>query len=171
MTRATSIVCYDAGARFDFHSHGLGEQILVLEGTLSDELGNYPAGTYLQNPPGSGHAPYSTHGCTLFVKLRYLDLADTERVVVDTRNARWHQGLVPGLKVLPLSAFGTRNTAILQWCGGRQRPTSTRTGTMAEKKYWWSRACSLTSTDIIRPEAGSVVRTSVSTNRSAQRAV
>lgn len=115
VARATSIVRYDAGAKFDHHPHELGEQILVLEGTLSDEHGDYPAGTYLQNPPGSGHAPFSTDGCTLFVKLRYLDPADTERVVINTRTAQWHQGLVPGLKVLPLSAFGTRNTAMVRW--------------------------------------------------------
>ncbi|APW46784.1 cupin domain-containing protein [Rhodoferax antarcticus] len=115
VARATSIVRYEAAASFDHHPHELGEQILVLEGTLSDEHGDYPAGTYLQNPPGSGHAPYSTDGCTLFVKLRYLDPADTERVVINTRTAHWHQGLVPGLKVLPISAFGTRNTAMVRW--------------------------------------------------------
>ena len=109
VARATSIVRYDADARFDHHSHGLGEQILVLEGTLSDELGDYPAGTYLQNPLGSGHAPYSIDGCTLFVKLRYLDPADTERVVINTRTASWFQGMVGGLTVLPLSAFGSRH--------------------------------------------------------------
>lgn len=118
VARATSIVRYDAGARFDHHSHGLGEQILVLEGTLSDELGDYPAGTYLQNPPGSGHAPYSIDGCTLFVKLRYLDPADTERVVINTRTASWFQGMVGGLTVLPLSAFGTRHTAMVRWAPG-----------------------------------------------------
>ncbi len=115
VARATSIVRYDAGARFDFHSHGLGEQILVLEGMLSDEHGDYPAGTYLQNPPGSGHAPYSKDGCKLFVKLRYLDPADSERVVINTNTAQWQQGLVPGLKVLPLSTFGTRSTAMVRW--------------------------------------------------------
>lgn len=67
--RATSIVRYAAGAAFNTHEHPLGEEIFVLEGVFSDENGDYPAGTYIRNPPGSHHAPFSREGCTLFVKL------------------------------------------------------------------------------------------------------
>ena len=65
----TSVVKYEAGASFTQHSHPLGEEIFVLEGIFSDENGDYPAGTYLRNPPGSSHAPFSKDGCKLFVKL------------------------------------------------------------------------------------------------------
>jgi anti-sigma factor ChrR (cupin superfamily) len=58
IARATSIVRYDAGATFALHEHGLGEEILVLDGTLGDEFGDYGPGTYLKNPPGSSHAPF-----------------------------------------------------------------------------------------------------------------
>jgi anti-sigma factor ChrR (cupin superfamily) len=44
VARATSIVRYDPGARFDSHLHELGEEILVLDGTLSDEFGSYGPG-------------------------------------------------------------------------------------------------------------------------------
>jgi anti-sigma factor ChrR (cupin superfamily) len=44
----------------------------VLEGTFADEHGVYPAGTYLRNPPGSRHHPYSPDGCVIFVKLGHL---------------------------------------------------------------------------------------------------
>lgn len=115
VARATSVVRYAAGARFDAHSHDLGEEILVLEGTLSDESGVYGQGTYLKNPPGSAHAPFSEEGCTLFVKLRHLDPQDQVRVVVPTRQAQWRQGLVPGLTVLPLNEFGTCHTAMVRW--------------------------------------------------------
>ena len=118
VARATSVVRYAPGARFDAHLHELGEEILVLDGTLSDDAGNYGPGTYLKNPPGSRHAPYSDEGCLLFVKLRHLDLADTERSVVDTRSAAWFQGMVPGLTVLPLSEFGTQHTAMVRWAPG-----------------------------------------------------
>lgn len=118
VARATSIVRYAAGAKFDSHRHELGEEIFVLEGTLSDEAGDYGPGTYLKNPSGSSHAPYSDKGCTLFVKLRHLDPEDSERVVVDTRRSPWLQGLVAGLTVLPLSEFGTRHTAMVQWAPG-----------------------------------------------------
>lgn len=118
VARATSIVRYAPGARFNAHLHALGEEILVLEGTLSDELGDYGPGSYLKNPPGSSHAPYSADGCTLFVKLRHLQPQDSERVVVDTRHARWRQGMVEGLTVLPLSEFGTTHTALVRWAPG-----------------------------------------------------
>jgi len=118
VARATSIVRYAPGARFAEHVHALGEEILVLEGTLSDEAGDYGPGSYLKNPPGSSHAPFSVEGCTLFVKLRHLQPQDSERVVVDTRQARWRQGMVAGLTVLPLSEFGTTHTALVRWAPG-----------------------------------------------------
>ena len=118
VARATSIVRYDAGATFESHLHELGEEILVLEGMLGDEMGEYGPGTYLKNPPGSSHAPFSKEGCTLFVKLRHLEPVDTTRVVVDTRQAPWYQGMVPGLTVLPLWEFGTSHTALVRWAPG-----------------------------------------------------
>jgi len=118
VARATSIVRYEAGARFDAHRHDLGEEILVLEGTFSDEFGHYLAGTFIKSPPGSSHAPFSEGGCTLFVKLRHLDKLDVGRVVVDTVNATWFPGLVDGLSVLPLSEFGTHHTAMVRWAPG-----------------------------------------------------
>lgn len=118
VARATSIVRYAPGAKFDAHLHELGEEIFVLDGTLRDEAGDYGPGTYLKNPPGSSHTPYSDTGCTLFVKLRHLDPDDRDRVVVDTRQTPWLQGLVEGLKVLPLSEFGTRQTAMVRWAPG-----------------------------------------------------
>ena len=118
VARATSVVRYDAGAKFSLHEHGLGEEILVLDGTLSDEYGVYGPGTYLKNPPGSRHAPFSDAGCTLFVKLRHLAPDDSERVVVDTRESVWYQGMVNGLTVMPLCEFGTSHTALVRWAPG-----------------------------------------------------
>ena len=113
--RATSIVAYEPGSAFHRHTHGLGEEILVLDGIFSDENGDYGQGCYLKNPPGSAHAPWSEKGCTLFVKLRHLDPADQHQVAIDTRTARWSPGLVSGLAVLPLSSFGTHSTAMVRW--------------------------------------------------------
>ena len=61
VAKATSIVRYQAGSKFQMHTHDLGEEILVLEGTFSDEAGDYPAGTYLRNPPGSSHIRVHQH--------------------------------------------------------------------------------------------------------------
>ena len=65
----TSIVHYPAGSSFPEHSHPGGEEILVLEGVFQDEHGAYPAGSYIRNPIGYSHSPYSDEGCTIFVKL------------------------------------------------------------------------------------------------------
>jgi len=68
--QVTSVVRYEPGAAFPAHDHPGGEEILVLEGTFSDERGDWPRGSYLLNPEGYCHSPYSTEGCLLFVKLR-----------------------------------------------------------------------------------------------------
>jgi anti-sigma factor ChrR (cupin superfamily) len=116
--RATSIVRYAPGSRFERHSHGGGEEILVLEGTFADEQGTYPAGTYLRNPAGSSHAPFSESGCTILVKLQQMHPADQRPVVLDTTSAAWAPGLVPGLEVLPLHGFGSEHVALVRWAPG-----------------------------------------------------
>ena len=114
VAKATSIVRYQAGSRFQSHHHELGEEILVLDGVFSDETGDYPAGTYVMNPPGSSHAPFSESGCTLFVKLRHLGPDQVEREVIDTTTASWYQGMLTGLNVMPLMRQGSGST-LVKW--------------------------------------------------------
>lgn len=116
--RATSLVRYAACSSFREHVHGGGEEFLVLEGTFSDEQGDYPAGSYVRNLVGSRHAPFSREGCTIFVKLQQIDAEDSERVVINHHTAQWRQGMVPGLKVLPLHEFGTEHAALVRWAPG-----------------------------------------------------
>jgi redox-sensitive bicupin YhaK (pirin superfamily) len=101
-SRVTSLVRYDAGSHFPPHPHPDGEEILVLDGVFSDETGDYPSGSFLLNPDGFVHSPYSLEGCTLFVKLRQYGGRDRTRVIMDTRTARWHGGLEAGSAYLPL---------------------------------------------------------------------
>jgi len=115
VARATSIVRYAAGSHFDRHVHGGGEEYIVLEGVFSDEDGDYPVGTYVRNPPGTSHAPFSRGGCTLFVKLWQFAADDTEPVHIDTTAAAWHPGLVPGLSVMPLHEHKGVSTALVRW--------------------------------------------------------
>lgn len=82
VARATSIVRYSPGSRFSPHEHGGGEEFLVLEGVFSDEHGDDGPGTYVRNPVGSAHAPFSAAGCTILVKLRQMDPADQSRPAV-----------------------------------------------------------------------------------------
>lgn len=79
--RATSLVRYAPGSHFSRHAHPGGEEFLVLEGIFQDETGDFPAGTYVRNPPGSGHEPGTELGCTIFVKLWQFRKDDHERVV------------------------------------------------------------------------------------------
>ena len=65
--RATSLVRYAPDSCFPRHLHPGGEEILVLWGTFSDGSGDYPAGWYLRNPPGSSHQPSSAEGAVIFV--------------------------------------------------------------------------------------------------------
>ena len=118
IARATSIVRYAPGSAFERHSHGGGEEILVLEGVFQDEQGEYPAGTYLRNPVGSSHAPFSEEGCTLLVKLQQMHPADQARLVIDTSSSTWVTGLVSGLKVMPLHAYGSEHVALVRWAPG-----------------------------------------------------
>jgi hypothetical protein len=84
VARATSLVRYAPGSHFSPHTHGGGEEFLVLEGVFSDEFGDFPAGSYIRNPPTSRHTPGSEPGCLLFVKLWQFDLADRTQVRLDT---------------------------------------------------------------------------------------
>lgn len=115
VARATSLVRYDPGSYFSPHTHGGGEEFYVLEGTFSDEHGDYPAGTYVRNPIGSSHKPFSEDGCTIFVKLHQFAADDTDQFSIDTRACRFGPGLVPGLSVLPLHSHGPESCALVRW--------------------------------------------------------
>lgn len=87
--RVTSVVRYDPDSRFSAHPHPDGEEILVLDGVFSDQTGDYPAGSYLLNPEGFEHAPFSEPGCLLFVKLRQYPGLDRRHVLLKTESAPW----------------------------------------------------------------------------------
>jgi hypothetical protein len=81
-TRATSLVAYEPDSQFEEHTHPRGEEFLVLAGVFSDENGDYPAGTYVRNPPGSQHKPHSQPGCLILVKLQQFQPDDQNRAVI-----------------------------------------------------------------------------------------
>lgn len=94
---------------------GLGEEMMVLEGTLTDEAGDYPTGTYLRNPPGTSRALRTDQGCVLFVKRYSFEPEDAAVVRIDTANTRWLPGLVPGLSVMPLHQHQHEHAALVRW--------------------------------------------------------
>lgn len=76
VARATTIVRYAPGSQFSAHTHTGGEEFIVLDGVFQDEHGDFPAGTYVRNPPTTSHTPGSEPGCTIFVKLWQFDMDD-----------------------------------------------------------------------------------------------
>jgi quercetin dioxygenase-like cupin family protein len=78
---ATSLVRYAPDSRFPDHDHARGEEFIVLEGEFADEHGRYPPGTYVRNPPGTHHAPFSDPGCLIWVKLRQFHPDDLTQMV------------------------------------------------------------------------------------------
>ncbi|WP_412545086.1 cupin domain-containing protein [Maricaulis sp. MIT060901] len=120
VARATTIVRFAPNSSFDAHAHEMGEEYLVLDGVFSDESGDYSAGHYVRNPPGSSHTPLTKEGATIFVKLRQFDPMDLAQKVIDTRSAEFSPGLVDGLSVLPLHTAGTESVALVKWEPGTQ---------------------------------------------------
>ena len=115
VARATSLVKYASKSYFNPHTHGGGEEIFVIEGVLSDEHGDYPAGTYIRNPIGTIHKPHSEDGCVIFVKLHQFDKNDTEQFSVNTKTAGFRSGSAEGLTVLPLHSFEGETCALVRW--------------------------------------------------------
>ena len=110
----TSLVTFAPGASFPEHTHPRGEELFVLKGTFSDEFGDYPMGSYIRNPPGSRHTPFTRDGCKLFVKLDQFHPDDTAHVVVRPDDHQWQNG-IGNLVVLSLHEFQDQQTALVYW--------------------------------------------------------
>ncbi|MFK7828017.1 MAG: cupin domain-containing protein [Oligoflexales bacterium] len=110
----TSLVRYKPGTSFSKHGHPAGEEIFVLEGTFSDENGNYGPGTYLRHPPGYVHAPFSSEGCLIYVKLNQFQDTDHKHVRIDTNDSKWISGH-GNLQILPLHQEGSESIALVKW--------------------------------------------------------
>lgn len=116
VARATSIVRYAPDSRFSAHVHAGGEEFLVLDGVFQDEHGDFPAGSYVRNPPESRHTPGSASGCTILVKLWQFDPADRTPVRVDTNEVPF----VPapdrqGVEVVPLFRDRREDVRLERW--------------------------------------------------------
>jgi quercetin dioxygenase-like cupin family protein len=112
-TRATSLVTYQPNSRFEPHVHPKGEEFVVLSGTFSDEHGDYPAGTYVRNPPGSSHQPFSRDGCLILVKLQQFDMADNQHIVKTVDMSKYSCELVDGWRQQVLFS-GYENVSFVQ---------------------------------------------------------
>ncbi len=128
VARATSLVRYAPSSYFSAHTHGGGEEFLVLDGIFSDEQGDYEPGTYVRNPVNSRHTPHSKDGCTILVKLRQMEPQDQQRVVISTTQVKWLPGEVPGLQVMPLHRYQTEQVALMKLAAGITLPSNEHNG-------------------------------------------
>lgn len=68
-----TLVHWAPNTPFKEHTHEGGEEFLVLEGSVSDEFGDYPAGSWVRNPHGSTHNAFTGEdGAILLVKSGHL---------------------------------------------------------------------------------------------------
>ncbi|MGD9618281.1 MAG: cupin domain-containing protein [Alphaproteobacteria bacterium] len=119
VARATSVVRYAPDSRFSPHTHGGGEEFLVLEGVFQDEHGEFPAGSYVRNPPISRHTPSSSTGCILFVKLWQFDLTDRQEVKLDTAAMAYEAAADrSGVEVLSLFRDDGEDVRLERWMPG-----------------------------------------------------
>ena len=118
--QVTSVVRYEPRSRFHAHDHPAGEEVFVLDGVFSDEHGDWSAGTFLLNPEGFRHAPFSNGGCVLFVKLRQFAGLDRRHVVIDTNKADWQPTAIPGVtcKELYRQEGFTDEIRLERWAAG-----------------------------------------------------
>jgi hypothetical protein len=119
VARATSIVRYAPDSRFPAHTHGGGEEFLVLEGIFEDEHGEYPVGSYVRNPPTSRHTPGSGPGCVIFVKLRQFKPSDRTEVRIETSEGPYISVADrPGVEWLPLFRDEREDVRLERWSPG-----------------------------------------------------
>ncbi|MDZ7768835.1 MAG: cupin domain-containing protein [Woeseiaceae bacterium] len=67
------LVRWTPGTPFNARVYPGGAEMLVLEGSFSDEHGHYPAGTWVRYPDGSRHEPFTKNeGAASYVKTGHL---------------------------------------------------------------------------------------------------
>lgn len=120
VARATTIVRYAPGSHFSAHTHTGGEEFIVLDGVFQDEHGDYPAGSYVRNPPTSSHTPRSDTGCTIFVKLWQFDRNDRTFVRTPMNRLQLQQSISrPGVRCTSLYYDPAERVRIEEWSAGK----------------------------------------------------
>jgi anti-sigma factor ChrR (cupin superfamily) len=119
VARATTIVRYAPKSQFSPHVHGGGEEFLVLEGVFQDEHGDFPAGSYIRNPPTTSHKPGSEPGCIIFVKLWQFEMTDRDQIRIDTSKLTFtpvNDRL--GVETMPLFHDTVEDVRLERWAPG-----------------------------------------------------
>lgn len=113
--RVTTIVRFAEKSSFSGHVHTGGEEFLVLDGVFSDQHADYPAGYYVRNPPGTGHAPHSDKGCTILVKLWQMHPDDQQQIAINTTDERLWSTDKSGIATLALFKADYESVCMLRY--------------------------------------------------------
>lgn len=118
--QVTSLVRFDPNSSFPVHDHPDGEEIFVLDGEFCDDQGDWGAGSYMLNPEGFRHQPYSRRGCVLFVKLRQYLGRNRDHVTLRTGAVDWQPSQYPGIseKILYSDTAYTESMQLECWQPG-----------------------------------------------------
>ena len=122
--RITSLVRYVAGAIYSPHSHPYGEEVLVLEGSISDEKGDFLTGSYIRNPPNSFHQPYSRYGCIIFTKLNQMSASEERTIYQGTQDRRWMPSVLKGIDTINLYSDISETVELVRYQAGLSIPHS-----------------------------------------------
>ncbi|CAF0862177.1 unnamed protein product [Adineta steineri] len=117
VARATTIVKYSPFARFPRHTHGGGEEFVILDGVFSDDLsGDHGPMSYCRHGIGTTHEPSTgEQGAILLVKLRQMnDRTETPITIIDTEaSTNWKKDL--NSKRQRINLFSNTNTGENVW--------------------------------------------------------
>ena len=153
VAQATSIVRYAPKSHFSPHTHGGGEEFLVLDGVFQDEHGDFPVGSYIRNPPTTSHTPGSEPGCTIFVKLWQFDPSDRTQVRIDTTSRTFSAAdNRAGVEIMALFADGVEDVRLENW---DQEP---RSNLRPAASFWCWKEASTNAVRICRRSRGSGFR-------------
>lgn len=87
--RTTALLKFEPGAAMPTETLGTRTEIFVLEGRLSDGLGEYGKHTFIRDPAGTEITLSSKTGCEIYIKRRIPFREDDERLVIDTTSVEW----------------------------------------------------------------------------------
>lgn len=115
----TTLVKFAEKSYFKSHEHDGGEEFLVLDGVFSDGFGDFPKGSYVRNPPGTQHQPFTEPGCTILVKLRQFQNGDEKqfsRNVLSASNEKsWYDTESHGVRQMSLHHYKKEQVGMFQF--------------------------------------------------------
>jgi anti-sigma factor ChrR (cupin superfamily) len=64
-----ALIRWAPNTAYEEHTHDGGEEVFVIEGSFSDEFGDYPAGSWVRSPDQSSHNAFTRdEGALLYIK-------------------------------------------------------------------------------------------------------